>query len=31
MIQHIARGMFGVVIIDPKDPMRCPKRTVNMS
>lgn len=25
MIQHIARGMFGVVIIDPKDPNAMPK------
>ena len=25
MIQHIARGMFGAVIIDPKDPAAMPK------
>ena len=25
MIQHISRGMFGVVIIDPKDPNAMPK------
>lgn len=25
MIQHIARGMFGVIIIDPKDPKAMPK------
>lgn len=25
MIQHIARGMFGVIIIDPKDPSVWPK------
>lgn len=25
MIQHIARGMFGVIIVDPKDPNAMPK------
>jgi nitrite reductase (NO-forming) len=25
MIQHIARGMFGVIIVDPKDPNALPK------
>ena len=25
MIQHIARGMFGVIIVDPKDPTAMPK------
>jgi len=25
MIQHIARGMYGVIIIDPKDPKAMPK------
>lgn len=25
MIQHIARGMFGVIIVDPKDPSAMPK------
>jgi nitrite reductase (NO-forming) len=25
MIQHIARGMFGVIIVDPKDPKAMPK------
>lgn len=25
MIQHIARGMFGVIIVDPKDPKARPK------
>ncbi|HTI88278.1 MAG TPA: multicopper oxidase domain-containing protein [Alphaproteobacteria bacterium] len=25
MIQHIARGMFGVIIVDPKDPKALPK------
>jgi nitrite reductase (NO-forming) len=25
MIQHIARGMFGAVIVDPKDPTAMPK------
>lgn len=25
MIQHIARGMYGVVIVDPKDPKAMPK------
>ena len=25
MIEHIARGMFGVVIVDPKDPTAMPK------
>lgn len=25
MIQHIARGMFGIIIVDPKDPAAMPK------
>ncbi|QSR89081.1 multicopper oxidase domain-containing protein [Methylacidiphilum caldifontis] len=25
MVQHIARGMFGVIIVDPKDPKAMPK------
>lgn len=25
MIQHLARGMFGVIIVDPKDPNAMPK------
>src|SRR3546814_17213475 len=25
MIQHIARGMFGAIIVDPKDPKAMPK------
>ena len=25
MIQHVARGMFGAVIVDPKDPKAWPK------
>lgn len=25
MIQHVARGMFGVIIVDPKDPQTLPK------
>ncbi len=25
MIQHIARGMFGIIIVDPKDPKAMPK------
>ncbi|MDP1963789.1 MAG: multicopper oxidase domain-containing protein [Reyranella sp.] len=25
MIQHVARGMFGVIIVDPKDPATMPK------
>lgn len=25
MIQHIARGMFGVILVDPKDPQAMPK------
>ncbi|MGE5537057.1 MAG: multicopper oxidase domain-containing protein [Gemmatimonas sp.] len=25
MIQHIARGMFGVIVVDPKDPKALPK------
>lgn len=25
MIQHIARGMFGIIIVDPKDPTAMPK------
>lgn len=25
MIQHVARGMFGVIVVDPKDPKAMPK------